>query len=68
MSEQHCDKPKLILIDQDGVLADLKRGFYAAWQAAGHTHPALPLRQPRSFYVRDDYPIEPRPATDYRSD
>ena len=56
MAEQPCDKPQLILIDQDGVLADFERGFYAAWQASGHTHPVLPLAQRRSFYVRDDYP------------
>lgn len=60
MLEQHCDKTKLILIDQDGVLADFERGFYAAWQAGGHPHPALPLEQRRSFYVRDDYPAKLR--------
>lgn len=60
MPEHRCEKPKLILIDQDGVLADFERGFYAAWQASGHPHPALPLEQRRSFYVRDDYPVELR--------
>ena len=60
MSIQHCAKPKLILVDQDGVLADFERGFYAAWQTAGHSHPALPLAQRRRFYVRDDYPAELR--------
>jgi 5'-nucleotidase len=56
MPEQHLSKAKLILVDQDGVLANFESGFYAAWQAAGHPHPALPLEQRRSFYVRDDYP------------
>lgn len=46
----------LILIDQDGVLADFERGFYNAWIAGGNRHPALPLHERRSFYIRDDYP------------
>ncbi|HAI58717.1 MAG TPA: 5'-3'-deoxyribonucleotidase [Xanthomonadaceae bacterium] len=48
----------LILIDQDGVLADFERGFHTAWQAIGprHGHPPLPLEERRSFHVRDDYP------------
>lgn len=46
----------IILIDQDGVLADFERGFHDAWQASGHSHSALPLEDRRSFYVRDDYP------------
>lgn len=60
MHEERSDKNKLILIDQDGVLADFERGFYAAWQASGNPHPALPLTQRRSFYVREDYPTELR--------
>ncbi len=46
----------LVLIDQDGVLADFDQGFYAAWAQSGHDHPALPPHQRKSFYVRDDYP------------
>ncbi len=46
----------LILIDQDGVLADFEHGFHAAWQANGYTHPALPIAERRTFYLRDDYP------------
>jgi 5'-nucleotidase len=46
----------LILVDQDGALADFERGFYDAWQANGHAHKALPLADRRNFYVRDDYP------------
>lgn len=46
----------LILIDQDNVLADFERGFHDAWLASGHPHPALPLHERRSFYLRDDYP------------
>ncbi|TCJ14925.1 5'-3'-deoxyribonucleotidase [Parasulfuritortus cantonensis] len=47
----------LILLDQDGVLADFERGFHEAWDTRmGNLHPALPLEQRRAFYVRDDYP------------
>lgn len=54
----------LILIDQDGVLADFERGFYGAWQAGGQSHKALPLEDRRSFYVRDDYPAHLREAVE----
>ncbi len=50
----------LILIDQDNVLADFERGFHDAWVASGHPHPALPLHERRSFYLRDDYPEQLR--------
>lgn len=46
----------LILIDQDGVLADFERGFYDAWNVSGNGHSALPLHERHSFYVREDYP------------
>lgn len=46
----------LILIDQDGVLADFAGGFERAWRASGQAHPAIPLQQRRSFYLREDYP------------
>ncbi len=49
----------LILIDQDGVLADFDRGFAHAWQA--HTgEPALAAIQRRHFHIGDDYPEEQR--------
>ncbi len=47
----------LILLDQDGVLADFDQGFYAAWQSAmGDKYPARHPSLRRSFYVRDEYP------------
>lgn len=46
----------LILVDQDGVIADFDRGFYEAWQKSGHEYPAIELQHRRSFYVKDDYP------------
>ena len=48
----------LILIDQDGVLADFERGFHAAWKATGHE--PIPLHERQTFYVRDDYPVHLR--------
>lgn len=48
----------LILIDQDGVLADFERGFHAAWKATGHE--PIPLHERKTFYVRDDYPVHLR--------
>jgi 5'-nucleotidase len=49
----------LILLDQDGVLADFELGFHNAWQTKmGHKHPALSPAERRAFYVRDDYPKE----------
>ncbi len=50
----------LILVDQDGVLADFEQGFHATWRARGHEYPALPLNERRTFYVRDDYPAHLR--------
>ena len=46
----------LILIDQDGVLADFDLAFHTAWEALDHPHPAVPPNERRAFYVRDDYP------------
>ncbi|WP_153111871.1 hypothetical protein [Propionivibrio limicola] len=49
----------LVLLDQDGVLADFDQGFYAAWQSRmGHKYPARHPSLRRSFYVRDEYPEE----------
>lgn len=46
----------LILLDQDGVLADFENAFHAASTAPGQPHPALPPSARQSFHVRDDYP------------
>lgn len=44
--------PRLLLIDQDGVLADFDAGVRTAWrQRYGE---AAPLTQRRHFYLRDD--------------
>jgi len=47
----------IILLDQDGVLADFEDGFRSIWQIRmGHEFPALLPAARRSFYVDDDYP------------
>ena len=50
----------LILVDQDGVLANFEQAFYQAWQQSRHQQnfPAIPPEQRRHFYPRDDYPAE----------
>ncbi|WP_189535915.1 5' nucleotidase, NT5C type [Paludibacterium paludis] len=54
----------LILVDQDGVLADFERGFYDTWRAGGHDFPGIEPAARRCFYVRDDYPREYREKVD----
>jgi len=46
----------LILLDQDGVLADFEGGFYAAWTARQHEFPAIPLEARRVFHLVAEYP------------
>ena len=47
----------LILLDQDGVLADFERGVYEGWhQQYGGEAPIAAQRQ--HFYIRDDTPPE----------
>lgn len=48
----------LVLVDQDGVLADFDAGVNRALR---RQHPGLPIIDPalrRSFHLRDDYPAE----------
>ncbi len=46
----------IILIDQDGPLADFEKGFFENWRAKFPDEFFVPLNQRRTFYVRDDYP------------
>jgi len=46
----------LILIDQDGVLADFHTGFTETWMRLHPQYPAIPLEQRRHFHMRDEYP------------
>lgn len=48
----------LVLLDQDGVLADFEHGFHRAWR---RTHPGYLVVRPdkrKTFRVKDDYPAE----------
>lgn len=51
----------LILVDQDGVLADFDQGFYTQWQSTmGDRYPGRLPSERRTFYLREDYPQELR--------
>jgi 5'-nucleotidase len=50
----------LVLVDQDGVLADFDRGFNLAWQEKFPDRAVVELALRRHFYLRDDYPEEHR--------
>jgi len=50
----------LILLDQDGVLADFERGFVDAWRTRFPERRWVAVEDRRTFYVRDDYPAELR--------
>ena len=52
----------LILVDQDGVLADFERGFVDSWTKAVPDHPAVPVESRKSFFIHEDYPEHLRPA------
>ena len=47
---------KLILLDQDGVLADFEQGVRQLWQQT-YQQP-LPLAERKHFYLRDDMPAQ----------
>lgn len=55
----------LILVDQDGVLADFEQAFYQAWQRSPmqQDFPAIAPEHRRHFYPRDDYPTQYAQAT-----
>jgi len=48
----------VILLDQDGVLADFEAGFLAKWRARYPERPYIEMQKRKSFYLRDDYPPE----------
>ena len=53
----------LILLDQDGVLADFESAFRDAWNRRyGAQMPALGPSERKSFHLRDDYPLGLRDA------
>lgn len=46
----------IVLVDQDGPLADFERGFLEGWQRQYPGAFFVPYAERRSFYVRDEYP------------
>ena len=54
----------LILVDQDGVLADFEHRLSQTWQQATptHEHPGVAPHERRHFCAKDDYPERLRDA------
>lgn len=50
----------LILIDQDGPLANFERGFLESWRTQFSDKSYIPLEQRTTFYPREQYPEELR--------
>jgi 5'-nucleotidase len=46
----------VILVDQDGPLADFERGFLEVWRAKHPEEIAIPVEERSTFYLRDQYP------------
>lgn len=48
--------PKVILVDQDGTLADFEGSFLETFRK-NHSHlPHIPFEERSTFYIMDDYP------------
>jgi 5'-nucleotidase len=54
----------IILVDQDGPLADFEQGFLDIWRERYPEEHAISLEERRNFYLRDDYPQHLRPWID----
>ncbi len=46
----------IILVDQDGPLADFEKGFLEQWLARFPNEVSVPSERRRAFYIADDYP------------
>lgn len=49
---------KIILVDQDGVLADFEGEFLRRWQEKHPDFPFIPNEERTRFYIADEYPQE----------
>lgn len=47
---------KIILVDMDGVLADLETRFFEQWRKKYPAHPQVPLEKRRTFRLEESYP------------
>lgn len=54
-----CRK-EVILVDQDGVLADFERGFLDEWKKRYPERSHIPLEQRSTHSIADQYPISER--------
>ena len=50
----------IILLDQDGVLADFEHAFIDAWRARHPDIAPVAFEDRKSFYIREDYAPELR--------
>lgn len=50
----------IILVDQDGVLADYEKSFLENWKNKFPNECFISLEQRKNFHIRDDYPAELR--------
>ncbi|GEM_PF-217869 len=46
----------IILLDQDGVLADFEQGFVNNWRSKNPHEVCVSIEDRKNFYIRDDYP------------
>jgi 5'-nucleotidase len=53
-----------ILVDMDGVIADLEQEFLQRWRKRHAEKFYVPLEKRTAFYVKDDYPEELKPMVD----
>ena len=49
-----------ILVDMDGVIADLEGGFLKIWRAQYPDKPLIPIEERTTFYMADQYPEDVR--------
>lgn len=55
----------IILVDQDGPLADFEQGFLAAWQREFPSELFVPIEERKSRFVDQDYPLHLRPKVQW---
>lgn len=54
----------IILIDQDGPLADFEKGFLQSWKSKFPDEFFVEIEARRSFKIKDDYPEQLRPQVE----
>ena len=51
-------RKKIILIDQDDVIADFNKFFIKKWKEKYPEKSYIPIKKRKSFYIEEDYPKE----------